>query len=69
MNRRAEPVAFEIKDDDYDDNDRVNKITRRRENPPILQTAPRNIHHMSTTQSRASESIQRSMNKYRFGNY
>ncbi|CAF3125847.1 unnamed protein product [Rotaria socialis] len=54
--KRSQPAPYET-------------VRVRPEYPPALLATTTNTRHISLTHSKASESIQRSMNKYRFGGH
>jgi hypothetical protein len=59
-------VSYDIMDDDYN-NKKYDVPTKRRPFPTALNDVSTNIRYIPLSQSKASESIERSMNKYRFG--
>ncbi len=60
--KKQKPVSYDI----IDDNNKYDVSNKRSPFPTALIDVPISVRHVPLSQSKASESIQRSMNKYRF---
>ncbi|CAF0870738.1 unnamed protein product [Rotaria sordida] len=65
LTNRSEPVSNKT----VSYSDRVDGLNKRNQYPAVLTTVPTTVRHVPLSHSKASQSIQRSMMKYRFNGY